>query len=445
MIRLSIRLKFSILIFTLILILMGATFIVILNRVQNSIMTELKWRGEILARNIALNSEDPLFLNNDLDMAKLTADAVKNKGVVYAYIVDEKNRIRAHNQILFMGKPVSSFKPPRNAYMVTASIMLAGKQKIGETRVGINLEEIKKVIYNLQLVTFVIMIIGLFIGILGAFSLAQYLTQPINQLSVGALEIASGNFNFQIKKSTNDELGDLTDSFNQMARSLKEKELIKDAFRRYVSHQVADEIFKNPQAYVHALKGERRRVTIMFTDIRNFTPLSETMPAEEVVAILNQYLTNMTSIIFKYEGTIDKFLGDGLMAIFGAPISHTDDVLRATISAVEIQHLLQNENIKRQKANRQPIYVGIGINVGEAVVGNIGSQDRLDYTVIGDTVNLASRLEELAKGGEIVISEAVYQDLKKSELTRLGVKFSQSIRVKVKGKAEEVNIYKVIL
>lgn len=327
MIRLSIRLKFSLLIFALILILMGATFIVILSRVQRSMSNELKLRGEVLARNIALNSEDPLFLSNDLDMAKLTADAVKNKGVVYVFIVDEKEIIRAHNQVGLMGKRLPSFKPPTNVYPVSAPIMLAGRQKIGEVRVGIDVEEMKRIIYQLQFGVLFIMMIGLVIGILAAFSLSHYLTQPINALSLGALEIARGNFGYFIKKSTDDEIGDLTDTFNRMAKSLKEKELIKDAFRRYVSHQVADEIFKNPQAYIQALKGERRMVTVMFTDIRGFTPLTEAFPPEEVVSILNRCLTNMTQVIFKYEGTIDKFLGDGLMAIFGAPIAHADDVV----------------------------------------------------------------------------------------------------------------------
>ncbi|MEO0225605.1 MAG: adenylate/guanylate cyclase domain-containing protein, partial [candidate division WOR-3 bacterium] len=193
-----------------------------------------------------------------------------------------------------------------------------------------------------------------------------------------------------------------------------------------------------------ALKGERKKVTIMFTDIREFTPLAESLPPEEVVTILNQYLTSMTSIIFKYEGTIDKFLGDGLMAIFGAPISHPDDVLRATKSAVEIQNSLRLENIKREKANLRPIYVGIGINVGEAVVGNIGSRERLDYTVIGDSVNLASRLQEYARGGEVVVSEMVYQELTRAGKTLLPFRFSESMPVQVKGKTEAINIYKLI-
>jgi len=444
MIRLSIRLKFSVLIFALILILMGATSMVILNRVQRSTLNELRLRGQVLARNIALNSEDPLFLNNDLDMAKLTADAVKNEDIVYAFIVDDNEIIRAHSQIRFMGKGLSAFEAPGNTYQVAVPIMLAGKQKIGEVKVGIDLETIKKAIYQLQFVTLGIMVIGLVVGVLGAFVLSHYLTQPINDLSLGALEIARGNFGFQIRKSTNDELGDLTDTFNRMAKSLKEKELIKDAFRRYVSHQVADEIFKNPDAYVQALKGERKKVTVMFTDIRGFTPLTAKLPPEEVVSILNQYLTSMTSVIFKYEGTIDKFLGDGLMAIFGAPISHPDDTIRAVRSAVEIQELLRNENVLRQKMNKQPILVGIGINVGEAVVGNIGSQERLDYTVIGDSVNIASRLQDLAAGEEILVSDAICEELKKAS-TSFPVKFSEALSVKIKGRTEPINVYRIIM
>ncbi|OPX18163.1 hypothetical protein BXT86_02580 [candidate division WOR-3 bacterium 4484_100] len=436
--RIPIRLKFILLIFLLILFITGVIFWFTLNRVRQALTNEIKLQGEILARIIALNAEDPLITNDDLYLARLVTDAVKNEGVGYAYITDKKNIIRAHNKIEFVGKSEKRFKSPANLYNVTLPIVLAGKKEIGKVSVGLGTARIKNTTHTMQIILLLISVTGLLIGILGAMLLSNYLTRPINDLVLGVKAIAQGNFEQQIKKRSNDEIGDLTLAFNQMAKSLKEKEQIKDAFRRYVSHQVAEEIFKNPDAYIDTLKGTRRKVTVLFADIRGFTPLTERLPAEEVVSLLNDVLTTMTNVIFKYEGTIDKFIGDCIMAVFGAPIFHPDDTNRALLAGIDIQQEINRMNKKREKNNKETIRVGIGINTGEVVVGNIGAAERLDYTVIGDSVNLASRLQELASGGEIVVSEYVFKE------TSIPIKFSEPMLVKVRGKESPIKIYRVI-
>jgi adenylate cyclase len=278
----------------------------------------------------------------------------------------------------------------------------------------------------------------LFFGVIGALLLSNFLTRPIHELVDGVRAIGRGEYDQVIKRRANDELGDLTEAFNQMSRSLEEKEQIKDAFRRYVSHQVAEEIFKDPAKYIETLKGSRRTVTVLFADIRGFTPLSERLGAEEVVALLNEVLTKMTNFIFRYEGTIDKFLGDGLMAIFGAPIAHSDDINRSLNAAVDIQRAIIAMNENRQQANKETIKVGIGIDTGDVVVGNIGAKVRLNYTVIGQSVNIASRLQEIATGGEIIISERVFAGAEGD------YKFSEPMLIKVKGKSDPVKVYRVI-
>lgn len=436
--RLSIKIKFSFLIFSLILLLMGSTSLVILNQVEKSLLNEIKLRGEMLARNIALNSEDPLATNDDLYLVRLCTGAMENEGVVYTFVLDEEKIIRAHNDISLMTKKYGGrLTEFSGIYRVTAPIVLASRKKIGEVHVGLNLEGLRSTIKRIQIIIVLITLAGLVIGIVGAFSLSGYLTTPIKSLVGGVLEIAKGNFDQRIRPRSKDEIGDLTYAFNRMAQSLKEKELIKGAFRRYVSHQVADEIFKDPDKYILALKGERKRVTVLFADIRGFTPLSERLPPEEVVEMLNETLAEMTTVIFKYEGTIDKFIGDCIMAVFGAPIAHRDDVSRALKAAIEIQEGLIKDNVERIRRRKEPIMVGIGINVGEVVVGNIGSKERLDYTVIGDSVNLASRLQEFARGGEIIISDMVYNEVKDH------FEFDPPVSVRVRGKAEPVNVYNV--
>lgn len=434
--RFPIRLKFSILIFLLILIITDVILWFTINRVRESLTNEIELQGEIIARIIALNAEDPLITNDDLYLAGLVTGTTENEGVGYAYIVDNNGIIRAHNRIEFVGKPSEAFIPPSNLYDVELPILLAGKKEIGKVSVGLGTERIESITSAMQLILILIVIAGLFVGILGAVLLSNYLTNPIKELVQGVQAIAKGNFEQRISRKSNDEIGDLTFAFNNMAKSLKEKEQIKDAFRRYVSRQVAEEIFKDPSEYIETLKGMRRKVTILFADIRDFTPLAERLPAEKVVVLLNEVLTIMTEIIFNYEGTIDKFIGDCIMAVFGAPIMHTDDTNRSILAAVDIQRAIEDMNKKNME---EEIRIGIGINVGEAVVGNIGAKDRLDYTVIGDSVNLASRLEKVAKAREIIVSEQVFKE------ANVPCVFTEPRLVKVKGKEKPVKYYSVII
>jgi adenylate cyclase len=435
--RIPVRLKFGILIFLLIFIITGAIFWFTLDRVRTVLTNEIQLQGEILAQILTFNAEDPLIANDDLYLTRLVTNAVKNEGVVYACIVDKNNVIRAHNDIEYVGKLMRVFPVPEGLHTVTLPILIAAKKEIGRVCVGLDTTRIKKITKSMQIVLILISITGLLVGILGALFLSNYLTRPIHELVYGVEEIARGNLAQQIAKKSNDEIGDLTAAFNQMARSLYEKEQIKDAFRRYVSHQVAEEIFKNPSQYFETLKGVRKKVTVFFADIRGFTPLVERLPADEVIALLNDVLTSMTDVIFYHEGTIDKFLGDGLMAVFGAPLSHPDDTNRAVQAAIDIQRAVKRMNTEREKSNREPIQVGIGIHTGEVVVGNIGTKDRLDYTVIGDSVNLASRLQAVASGGEIIISEHAFEEC------FLSCKFSEPMLIKVKGKEEPQKIYRV--
>ncbi|MFQ6056109.1 MAG: adenylate/guanylate cyclase domain-containing protein, partial [Methanosarcinales archaeon] len=193
---------------------------------------------------------------------------------------------------------------------------------------------------------------------------------------------------------------------------LREKELIRDSFGKYVTKQVVDELLQGRLK----LGGERVDVTILFSDIRGFTSISEKEKPEEVVKLLNEYFTMMVNTIIRYEGTIDKFIGDGILTIFGAPIRHKDHAQRAIDAAIAMQDELVIFNRLREKEGKTPIRVGMAINTGEAIVGNIGSELKMEYTVIGDTVNVASRVEELNKqfGTEILITHNVYTNATKS-------------------------------
>jgi adenylate cyclase len=216
----------------------------------------------------------------------------------------------------------------------------------------------------------------------------------------------------------------------------QERNRVTSLFSRYVSQQVVDEILSSQEA--QNLGGTRKNVTLMFVDIRGFTPLSERIQPEEVIQVLNEYLDLCTQAVFQFEGTLDKFIGDGVMAIFGAPIPLPDHPERAVRAALEMKKGSAALAQRLTEKYGYSVSFGIGLNTGDAVIGNIGAKNRLDYTAIGDTVNMAARLESNAKPGQILISQSTYDAVKDLfEITPLG-------EIKVKGKEKPVAVYQVV-
>ena len=208
-------------------------------------------------------------------------------------------------------------------------------------------------------------------------------------------------------------------------------------FKKYVAPQVVDKALKDVSYKVN-VEGEKRHIACLFVDIRGFTPLSEGLDPEDVVSILNQYLTLTTNSVFAVEGTLDKFIGDATMAVFNAPFNLDDYMFKAVKAAWLIAKGSEEIDKMAMEKYGKHVSFGIGVNCGYAVVGNIGSKTRVDYTAIGDTVNTAARLEANAKAGEILISEALYNEVK----DRVEAEFIGGL--KLKGKSEEVNTYKVL-
>jgi len=225
-------------------------------------------------------------------------------------------------------------------------------------------------------------------------------------------------------------------AYNYM-REEREKRRIRNAFQHYVAPSVVNEMLRHPDQL--RLGGEKKRLTVLFSDIRGFTSISEQMEPETLVQFLNQYLTQMTNIIFRHEGLLDKYMGDAIMAIFGAPLAQPDHALRACLAALEMSRELKRLGMKGLNSLHSRLAMGIGINTGWMVIGNMGSERRFDYTVLGDNVNLASRLEGLNKEYKtsIIISEFTQQEVKDYLLCR------ELDLVRVKGKDQPVRIYEV--
>jgi adenylate cyclase len=214
---------------------------------------------------------------------------------------------------------------------------------------------------------------------------------------------------------------------------------IKNLFSRYVSPKVVNQLVKNAGAELQ-MGGNRQVITVMFSDIRGFTTLSEQLAPEQVVELLNEYFQTMTEVIFKYDGTVDKFIGDAIMAIFGAPVAHPDDPIRAVMAALDMKAALAQLREKWTAEGKRVFEIGVGVNTGEAIVGNMGSHQAMGYTAIGDTVNLASRLESKNKelGTSILISESTYAAVRDK------VQVKEHTDVTVKGKAKAMSAYEVL-
>jgi adenylate cyclase len=261
---------------------------------------------------------------------------------------------------------------------------------------------------------------------------------------IGVIQLDSMRFDNQF---TQDDLELLKAIGSQMAmiieqanlnEQIRQEEIMRSRLERFHSPQIIEMILKGSQETKdNIMEPKDLTATVLFTDIIDFTQLAEQSSPRETNIILNQYFSTMTEIIFSYEGTLDKYIGDGLMAVFGAPMEREDDEERAILAAKEMKRQLA-VMMAIQEGSRKKFDIRIGINTGRVVAGNIGSPRRLDYTVIGDPVNIASRLESIAKPNQILIGEETYRAVKgKFKIKKIGPK-------KVKGKSAEIMVYEVM-
>ncbi len=264
---------------------------------------------------------------------------------------------------------------------------------------------------------------------------ARRLSRPIIDTQRALGTIAKGDYSVRLAVDRTDEIGELQRLVNHVAEELNRREKMKEMMGKYLSKQVADHVMAG--AADLALGGVRREVSVLFADVRGFTSYSEKHSAEDVTRSLNEYFEVVVDVIAAHEGVLDKFIGDGLMVVFGAPLAQPDHALRAVLTALEMQAALNSLNLKRAQRGDDPIAIGIGVNTGIVVSGNLGSIKRMEFTVIGDTVNLAARLESRAGQGQILIGQSTYDKVQDRVLAEhLGA-------LPVKGKQQPVEIWLV--
>ncbi|MGD9366494.1 MAG: adenylate/guanylate cyclase domain-containing protein [Desulfobacteraceae bacterium] len=407
--------------------------------------------GMVSLNYFANNAKFPLLEEDILRLNTLIKEASGVEGLRYALITDTNDKIKAHTDVNLIGLPFKHFvdKPNliRKGDVIYYTYRQAGgarmldlyrsinlkNKNLGQVHVGISLDFIEQLVIeervSVVLVTLGVILIGLVVAVLYGFRFSK----PISQIVKATDEIGRGNYQYRVPLKRNDELGNLAIAFNRMGQELWKNAMTQKSFGKYVGTEVLDLILANPET--DWLKGTRNDATIIFGDVRGFTSYATEKAPEEVVEALNAYLEIATTHIINFGGYIDKFIGDAVMGVFGVPVFRKDHVERAVRAAVKIQQELHKESLH---GNPLLAAVGISIHTGVVVAGNVGSQSKMEYTVIGDSVNVTARLNALAGPGEVVVSRQVKETLDEMMTTQsLGPQ-------KIKGKIEPVEAFKVL-
>ena len=309
--------------------------------------------------------------------------------------------------------------------------------------------------------TIIILAAACVLAVIMLILFTRRLTNPLGRVVDAMNAISSGGeLSSRVEVEYRDETGKLASTFNLMISELekayahikryafeavmagKKEQRIRQIFQKYVPKDLIDKFFTSPESM---LIGENRELAVLFSDIRSFTTISENMAPDDLVNSLNRYFSSQVDIIMNRHGIVDKYIGDAIMAFWGAPIKHDDDAFHAVISGLEMLEAVNDFNENQKKIGKPEFHIGIAINYGTVTVGNIGSERKMDYTVIGDMVNLASRMEGLTKTyrTKLLISESLYESLVNKGADSHALSFRLLDTVAVKGKSKGIKIYTV--
>lgn len=423
---------------------------------QAALVAEVEKRALLLAANVAGSAAEAVVLEDELTLGRLVREAGRSPGVVELRILRRDGGVAAS----LAGLPEEGGPPGAEArygrlvregedpavvrdgsLLRVAAPVVFSDTLVGEVQAGLDLDELvapvlRKTRRDLGLATVGVVAVGVLAGSV----FVVFLAGPLRRLRAGVERLTAGDLAVRVPPTSRDEVGELTRAFNEMGESLQQKERIQSAFGRYVSENVLRQLLETPEG--DELGGAERELTICFIDIRGFTRISEDMKARDVVALLNEFFQLAADRILSRGGTIDKFIGDSVMAYFGAPLHHPDHAVRAVTAALDIVRALGERNRELAQGARSSeadaiVEPGIGIHTGVVVVGSIGSDRRADYTAVGDAVNVAHRLEKLARPGEILVSEAVHRHVRGAFRLRFEGERQLS------GRQEPVHVYSV--
>jgi adenylate cyclase len=447
----SIRTKYTAMILIFIAALMLSVLGLVNRSVSEVVLEQSLAKAIAVARGVAAASDDPLLTGDDLALFTVIKGVIENEGILYGMIVGNDDTVKAHSDIskshvkyrepadgelLKEGRDykVSFYTDPSRGFVYDVAVPIVSvrvKEGFGVVHIGISRRFIDEAVQRVNRYIKYLSIIGLFIGGIGALIITGFIVKPVHVLVKSAKAIGGGDLEHRIKVNRRDELGELMEAFNEMADGLKQKQVIQESFGRYVAPEVLDMILKNEETW---FKGKKVDVTVLFADIRGFTSFSEHRDPSEVIDMLNEYFTLMTKVVQRHQGYVDKFIGDAIMVIFGSPVHYDGHALQAARAACEMQEKLKGMNKGRAEADY--FHIGIGVNTGEVVAGNLGSIQKMEYAVIGDGVNTSSRLCSAAAKSEIIISKSTYDEIKESDFAYKALE-----PISVKGKVDKIEIY----
>ncbi|MCH2171508.1 HAMP domain-containing protein [Myxococcota bacterium] len=450
---LSLQVKFSALLVALLTLACVLLATIATHHERRALEDEIGKRARELVSNLAGASKDPLLeiaqneFEGELALERLIEETRRSDGVREVRIIGRDGLVVASLHPAERGNPRpqsasrahlgTTTMVRRHSRLIVSSPISISDEFLGTAEVELDLQTlINPVVQQTTDRLIVAATAVVCLGVVAGMIFVAILVRPLRRLREGVERLSMGDLEARVPPTSKDEIGELTRAFNTMGGSLLQKQQIQTAFGRYVGDDVLSQLLEGSDKVESG--GLEQEITILFCDIRHFTRLSEGMQANEVVALLNEVFALISECILQRGGTIDKFIGDSVMAYFGAPIRHTDHALRAVRSAHAILDAIHERNcrLKEGPAPVNPIVeIGIGIHTGSVVVGNIGSERRTDFTAVGDAVNVAHRLEKLARPREILVSEAVQRRVKQH------VHLSFSGERHLLGREEPVQVY----
>jgi class 3 adenylate cyclase len=453
----SLQIKFSALVVALLVVASVSLTVIATQHERGALETEVEKRGRAVAKHLAgaakevLLSVEPGALELELTIGQLVVDVGTGEGVVAARLMDHEGRIIASLDPTELGTILAPRAGPAIAADDSLQVSRYGDRLLFEARDSYSGVPITEAHVEFDLTVLVDPVVRsnteqlaaaaiavVMFGVLAGIAFVALLVGPLRRLRVGVEQLSTGNLSVRVPPTSRDEVGELTRAFNKMGDSIQQKERIQTAFGRYVSDYVLSQLLDGSDGEPQS--GIEREVTVLFVDIRQFTRLAEGLQAPRVVSLLNEIFQLVTDRILDYGGTVDKFIGDSVMAYFGAPIPNANHPIQAVSTAIEIRNAIaaRNQKIKLDDTpERLAVDLGIGIHTGPVVVGNIGSDHRTDFTAIGDPVNVAQRLEKLASPAEILVSEAVQRRVR----TIVPMRFEGERQLS--GRAEPVHVYSI--
>ncbi|MBN1583538.1 MAG: FtsX-like permease family protein, partial [Anaerolineae bacterium] len=471
--RISIRTRLTIAMVVILVVMVTALGIVAIpierrhveDQLKDNLVAGLEWIGQAASKSLDSELSDfssgqaPSFdqildMTSTFDLARLQelSDQMRSDEMAYVALLDEDGTIVLSDQLGLIGERSAAGKAATARTQIEVSTwrdeevwvvstpLKRQDEATGALSIAVRTNAVDTFLDESRNLFRLTGIIAVLAGVLLAQVIGKAVTVPARQLAAGVRRVGQGDLTVQFEVDAKDELSILADAYNQMVTGLQEREWLRDMFGRFVSREVAEAI----RAGQVKLEGENRVVSVLFCDIRDFTLRSEQHTPQEIVSLLNEYLPLVVGAAQRHAGTVNKFGGDSTLIIYGAPRKLQESAYQAVLTALEMRDSLAMLNEKLSERGETPIRIGVGINTGMALAGAVGPEERQEYTVIGDMVNLASRIEALNKQYpqyDVLISEDTYQALGtrrvEFELVDLG-------EIQIRGKARPVRVWAVV-